>query len=96
MNQVRANLQVKVDPGQDFPCENQLYRVPRQRASLHPGTCIRRVWEKSAEVLICQQVEFFRVIRCYFAYVEREKIMRGCGSIISAAKVCDCVISAWC
>ena len=38
---MKANLQVNVDPGQDlvfFPCENQLYRVPRQCETLHPGT----------------------------------------------------------
>ena len=32
MNQVRANLPVNVVPS-FFPCENQLYRVPRQRDS---------------------------------------------------------------
>ena len=39
----------------------------------------RKEKEKSPVVFICQKAEFLQVIRLYFAYVEREKIMRGGG-----------------
>ena len=43
---LRAKLQVNFDPGQDFVffwCENKAKVVAADRATLHPGTRIRRV-----------------------------------------------------
>ena len=60
--------------------------------NLHIKTSVKR---ESREVFICQQTEFFRDIRWYLAYVEREKIMRGCGQSVQGINIVSSVFSAW-
>ena len=95
---MRAKLQVNFDPGQDvvfFWCENKAKVIRRPCDSTSGNLNETSVREKSRGVYLA--------IGCFSELFDdislKLNMRRLCvvvDSLISAAKVCDCVISAWC
>ena len=83
---MRANLQVNFDPGQDW-CENKAKFIRRARDSTSGN--LTSVREKSRGVCL----ELFDDISLM---INVRRLCVVVDSLTRAAKVCDCVISAWC
>ena len=80
------------DPGKDW-CENNAKVIRRPCDSTSGNLKKTSVREKSRGVYLLRFSELFDDISLML------KVRRSCevvDSLISAAKVCDCVISAWC
>ena len=96
MNSVRTKFQVNFDPGQDvvfFWCENKAKVIRNLELGNLDKTNVR---EKSRGRLSGNWLSFSELFDDISLMLKVRRLCVVVGSLISAAKVCDCVISAWC
>ena len=85
---MRAKLQVNFDPGQDQdrrPCDST-------SGTLNKTKCKRKVQRCS----FANRLSFSELFDDVSLVLNVRRLCVVVDSLISAAKVCDCVISAWC
>ena len=97
---MRAKLPVNIDPGQDlvfFWCESKAKVIRRPCDSTSGNLNKTSVREKSRGVYISgNRLSFSELFDDISLMLNVRRLCVVVDSLISAAKVCDCVISAWC
>ena len=93
---MRAKLPVNFDPGQDFWCENKAEVIRRPCDSTSGNLNKTSVREKSKGVYFASRLSFSELFDNISLMLNMRKLCVVVDSLNSAAKVCDCVISAWC
>ena len=89
---MRAKLPVNSDPGQDFfGCENKAKVIRRPCDSTSGNSNKMSVREKSGN-----RLSFSELFDDISLMLNVRRLCVVVDSLISAAKVCDCVVSAWC
>ena len=99
MNSVRTKFQVNFDPGQDvvfFWCENKAKVIRRPFDSTSGNLDKTNVREKSRGRLSGNWLSFSELFDDISLMLKVRRLCVVVGSLISAAKVCDCMTSAWC
>ena len=91
---MRAKLQVNFDLGQDW-CENKAIKVIRRPCDSTSGNLNKTSVRESPEVF-CNRLSFSELFDDISLMLNMRRLCVVVDSLISAAKVCDCVISAWC
>ena len=90
---MRAKLQVNFDPGQDW-CENKAKFIRRARDSTSGN--LTSVREKSRGVCLSgNRQSFSELFDDISLMINVRRLCVVVDSLTSAAKVCDCVNSAW-
>ena len=95
---MRAKLQVNFDPGQEFFfwCENKAKVIRRPCDSTSGNLNKTSVREKPGACLSGNRLSFSELFDDISLMLNVRRLCVVVDSLISAAKVCDCVISAWC
>ena len=96
MNEARASLQVNFDLGQDFLVWKQSDRLVCQPCDYTSANEKDEYKRKVQRCLFANRLSFHELFDDISLVLNVRRLCVVVDSLISAAKVCDCVISAWC